>query len=57
VEPESEEYQEGLAGRQLYMCGNIGCDETAETAATFKVRWKLLLFQVIGAYSKYFDLP
>ncbi len=38
VEQESEEHQEGLAGRKLYMCGNIGCDETAETAATFKVR-------------------
>jgi hypothetical protein len=38
VEQETEEHQEGLAGRKLYMCGNIGCDETAETAATFKVR-------------------
>lgn len=35
--PESEELQEGLFGRQLYMCGNIGCDETAETASAFKV--------------------
>lgn len=35
---ELEDHQEGLSGRQLYMCGNIGCDETAENAATFKVR-------------------
>lgn len=34
---ENEFLQEGLSGRQLFMCGNIGCDETAETAAAFKV--------------------
>lgn len=38
ADQELEDHQEGLSGRQLYVCGNIGCDETAETAATFKVR-------------------
>lgn len=41
-EPESEEYQEGLYGRNLYMCGNIGCDETAETASAFKVSIQIM---------------
>ena len=34
---ESEENQDGFSGSKLYMCGNIGCDETAETASAFKV--------------------
>lgn len=33
-----EEVQDGLFGRQLYMCGNLGCDETAETSSEFRVR-------------------
>lgn len=37
AEQELEEEQHGLYGRSLYMCGNIGCDETADTAAAFKV--------------------
>lgn len=34
---DEEEKQVGLSGRELYMCGNIGCDETAESVAAFKV--------------------
>lgn len=37
VEQESDEKVEGLYGRELYRCGNIGCDETAETVDDFKV--------------------
>ena len=29
--------REGLIGRQLYLCGNIGCDETFDTAYDFEV--------------------
>lgn len=37
AEEEAESQQEGLHGRLLYRCGNMGCDESAETAATLKV--------------------
>lgn len=32
-----DEHQEGLHGKKLYVCGNIGCAETTETSAKFKV--------------------
>lgn len=35
---QEEEELDGLMGRELYLCGNIGCDETTETAAALKVR-------------------
>ena len=42
---EEEEQQFGLFGRELYKCGNLGCDETAESVSSFKVslsRYKIL---------------
>ena len=36
-EMEDDDQQVGLYGRQLYRCGNMGCDESAETAAALKV--------------------
>jgi hypothetical protein len=32
-----EEKQVDLSGRDLYVCGNLGCDEAADSATAFKV--------------------
>lgn len=45
-EPE-DEAEMGLFGRQLYVCGNLACDETAETPAELKARCFLLLSDVL----------
>lgn len=41
-----EEKQVGLYGRELYVCGNLGCDEAADSATAFKVIYlsKLIFF-------------
>ena len=36
---QEEEELDGLIGRELYLCGNIGCDETTETAVALKVHF------------------
>lgn len=43
---ELEEHLKGLYGRKLFMCGNIGCDETAETATAFKVCIQFYLIKI-----------
>ena len=52
---ESEENQDGFSGSKLYMCGNIGCDETAETASAFKVHSLFLkLFLKLICFHSFF---
>jgi len=41
---EQEEELDGLMGRELYICGNIGCDETTETAVALKVQIFLSIY-------------
>ncbi len=36
---DEEDQDGGLYGRQLYVCGNTGCDVTAETPASLKVSY------------------
>ena len=35
---------DGLLGRQLYACGNMGCEETAKTVSVFKVHILHVIF-------------
>lgn len=39
---EPEDNQEGLRGIDLYVCGNIDCDQKADTLANFKVFTQLV---------------
>ena len=47
--PEVGKVIDGLFGRQLYACGNMGCNETAKTASVFKVG---ILHVIFDNYSK-----